>query len=172
MSASVGAEELVVRRGQGQSVWLGGLGVDFKISGERTGGLFAVVEHPIDPGRLVPPHVHADEDECSLVLEGVIGARIGDVVVEAGPGDYVWKPRGVPHTFWNAGPDPARLVEIIVPAAFEQFFAELGGIAAAGLPPEEFVARRAELGRRFHQDFVDGWADDLKDRYGLRLLGE
>jgi quercetin dioxygenase-like cupin family protein len=165
-------EDLVVRRGEGRSVWLGGLGVDFKISGERTGGLFAIVEHPIDAGRLVPPHVHADEDECSFVLEGRIGARIGDVVIEAGPGDYVWKPRGVPHTFWNAGPDPARLVEIIVPAQFEQFFAQLGDLAAAELPPAEFVTGRAELGRRFHQDFVDGWADELKQRYGLKLLGE
>lgn len=165
-------EQFVVRKGEGRSVWLGGLGVDFKISRERTRGLFAVVEHPIDPGRLVPPHVHSAEDECSLVVEGHVGARIGDVVVEAGPGDYVWKPRGVPHTFWNAGPEPARLVEIIVPGAFEQFFAELGDIAAAGLPPEEFVARRGELGGRYEQDYVDGWADELKARYGLRLLGE
>ena len=172
MTMNPTAEDLVVRRGEGRSVRLGGLGVDFKISGEQTGGQFAVVEHPIEAGRLVPPHVHAAEDECSLVLEGRIGARIGDVIVEAGPGDYVWKPRGVPHTFWNAGPDAARLVEIIVPAAFEQFFAELGEIAGAGLPAQEFVARRTELGRRFEQDFVDGWAEELKERYGLRLLGE
>lgn len=165
-------EDFVVRKGEGRSAWLGGLGVDFKISGERTGGRFAVVEHPIEAGRLVPPHVHELEDECSLVVEGRIGARIGDRIVEAGPGDYVWKPRGVPHTFWNAGPEPARLVEIIVPGAFEQFFAELGDLAAAGLPPEEFVARRSELGSRYSQDFVDGWAEELKARYGLRLLGE
>ena len=165
------SEQFVVRRGEGHHVWLGGMGVDFKISSERTGGLFAIVEHPIEPGRLVPPHVHRDEDECSLVLEGRIGARIGDHIIEAGPGDYVWKPRGVPHTFWNVGPEPARLVEIIVPARFEQFFAELGNLAST-CPPEEFVERRTELGQRYSQDFVDGWADDLKETYGLRLLGE
>jgi len=43
---------------EGKSVWLAGLGVDFKISGEQTGGAFSVVEHPIEPGRLVPPHLH------------------------------------------------------------------------------------------------------------------
>jgi mannose-6-phosphate isomerase-like protein (cupin superfamily) len=165
-------QELVVRGGEGRSVWLGGLGVDFKISGERTAGLFAVVEHPIEAGRLVPPHVHYDEDECSLILEGRVGARIGDAVVEAGPGDYVWKPRGVPHTFWNAGPEPARLVEMIVPARFEQFFAELGELAGRQLGFEQFVAERADLGRRYHQDFVEGWAEELKATYGLRLLGE
>jgi mannose-6-phosphate isomerase-like protein (cupin superfamily) len=166
------SEQLVVSHGQGRSVWLGGLGVDFKVTGERTGGSFAVVEHPIEAGRLVPPHLHHDEDECSLIVEGRIGARIGDAIVDAGPGDYVWKPRGVPHTFWNPGPEPARLVEIITPARFEGFFAELGALAAQGLPVEEFTARRAQLGARYHQDFVDGWAEELMATYGLRLLGQ
>lgn len=166
------SEQLAVEPGQGRSVWLGGLGVDFKVPGDLTGGSFAVVEHPIEAGRLVPPHLHHDEDECSLVIEGRIGARIGDSIVDAGPGDYVWKPRGVPHTFWNAGPEPARLVEIIAPARFEGFFAELGELAERGLPFEEFVAQRAELGARYRQDFVDGWAEELMETYGLRLLGQ
>lgn len=35
-----------------------------------------MVEHPIDLGRLVLPHVHQHEDEYSYVLEGTIGARV------------------------------------------------------------------------------------------------
>jgi uncharacterized cupin superfamily protein len=66
--------------------------------------VFAVVEHPIEPGRLVLPHVHQHEDEYSYVLEGTIGARVGDREVVAGPGSYLIKPRGLMHTFWNAGP--------------------------------------------------------------------
>ena len=50
----------------------------FKVSGADTGGVFAVVEHPIEPGRLVLPHVHLHEDEYSYVLEGTIGARVGN----------------------------------------------------------------------------------------------
>ena len=60
---------LVVRPGEGRSVSLGGMGVVFKVSGADTGGAFAVVEHPIEPGRLVLPHVHLREDEYSYVLE-------------------------------------------------------------------------------------------------------
>ncbi len=63
------APTLVVKPGEGRSVWLGGMGVVFKVSGEDTGGAFAVVEHPIEPGRLVLPHVHLNEDEYSYVLE-------------------------------------------------------------------------------------------------------
>jgi mannose-6-phosphate isomerase-like protein (cupin superfamily) len=162
---------LVIDPGTGKRISLGGLGVDFKIRGEQASGLFAIVEHPIEPGRLVPPHIHHDEDEYSYVLEGRIGARIGDQILDAGPGTYVIKPRNVPHTFWNVGPAPARILEIIAPAGFERFFDELGELAAAG-NPAEFPGRRAELGARYHQDFVDGWADELKKVYGLKLLGE
>jgi hypothetical protein len=61
---------LVVKPGEGRSVSLGGMGVVFKVSGADTGGAFAVVEHPIEPGRLVLLHVHLREDEYSYVLEG------------------------------------------------------------------------------------------------------
>ncbi len=54
------------------------MGVVFKVSGADTGGAFAVVEHPIEPGRRVLPHVHLHEDEYSYVLDGTIGARVGD----------------------------------------------------------------------------------------------
>ena len=69
-------DRVVLRPGEGGSVDLGGMGVEFKIRGEQTGGLLAVVEHPIEPGRLVPPHIHEREDDYSYVLEGEVGARI------------------------------------------------------------------------------------------------
>ena len=131
----------MVEPGEGASVWLGGIGVDFKIPSELTGGAFSIVEHPLEPGRLIPPHIHYREDELSYVVRGEIGVRIGDRDYVAGPGSYVFKPRNIPHTFWNPGPEPARLIEIISPAGFERFFAELGELAAS-CPPEEFPERR------------------------------
>lgn len=162
---------LVVEPGEGELISLGGLGVHFKIEGKATGGLLAIVEHPIEAGRLVPPHLHRNEDEYSYVLEGRIGARIGDQILEAGAGSYVIKPRNIPHTFWNVGPEPARLIEIITPSGFEHFFHELGDLVVTS-SPDEFPMRRAELGARYDQDFVDGWAEELKQKYGLKLLGE
>jgi quercetin dioxygenase-like cupin family protein len=86
----VNVPRIVVKPGEGRSVWLGGMGVVFKVSGADTGGAFAVVEHPIEPGRLVLPHVHLHEDEYSYVLEGTIGARVGDHEVVAAPGSYLF----------------------------------------------------------------------------------
>jgi quercetin dioxygenase-like cupin family protein len=153
-------------------VSLGGVGVDFKIPAEMTGGAFSVVEHPLDPRRLIPPHIHYREDELSYVLSGEIGVRIGDRDHVAGPGSYVVKPRGIPHTFWNAGPGPAHLLEVIWPAGFERFFAALGELVAT-CPPEELPARRAELALAYDHHFVHPeWVPELKARYGLKLLGE
>jgi quercetin dioxygenase-like cupin family protein len=165
-------QKIVVEPGEGESVSLGGVGVDFKISGEMTGGAFSIVEHPLDPGRLIPPHIHYREDELSYVVSGEIGVRIGDRDYVAGPGSYVFKPRGIAHTFWNAGPGPAHLVELISPAGFEQFFAELGELVA-NTPPEEVPERRAEIARAYDHHFVHPeWVPELKEKHGLKLLGE
>ena len=163
---------LVVGPGEGRLVDIGGLGVHFKIWGADTSGKLAIVEHPMEPGRLVPPHVHHGEDELSYVLEGTFGVRVGDQVAEAGPGSYVYKPKGIPHTFWNAGPGRARLIEMIYPAGFEHFFEKLGEVAGTASSAEEFDASRARLGAEYDLGFVSEWIDELKSRYGLRLLGE
>src|SRR5438270_12408329 len=79
---------LVVGPGEGKSVSLGGLGGDCKVWGHETGGRFAIVEHPIDARRPIPPHTHTMADELSYVLGGRVGVRVGDDVAEAGPGTY------------------------------------------------------------------------------------
>ena len=67
----------------------------------------------------------ANEDEYSYVLEGRIGALLGDEVVYAEKGDLVFKPRDQWHTFWNAGDGPCRILEIISPGGFEHLFREV-----------------------------------------------
>lgn len=154
---------ILVKPGEGSSVSLGGMGVVFKVSGANTGGAFAIVEHPIDSGRLVLPHVHQHEDEYSYVLEGTIGARVGDQETVAGSGSYVIKPRGLMHSFWNAGPGPARILEVISPAGFENYFREL---AEAGDP-----GRRQELATKYGVTYSSDWVADLTSKYNLKLLG-
>ena len=163
---------LIVRPGDGRLIDIGGMGVHFKVSSGTTAGGISIVEHPMEAGRLVPPHVHHDEDEISYVLEGTFGVRVGDEIGEAGPGSYVLKPRNVPHTFWNPGPVPARLIEIIQPAGFERFFEQLGEAAQTATSPEEFDATRTRLGTEYNLGFLPEWIDELKTRYGLKLLGE
>ena len=99
----------------------------FMIDGKDTGGRLSVVEHTVPPGVLAGPlHYHSREDEYSYVLEGRLGALLGDQEVFAEPGDLVFKPRGQWHTFWNPGDTPTRILELITPAGLEDLFRELG----------------------------------------------
>jgi quercetin dioxygenase-like cupin family protein len=69
-----------------EQVQLGGLGIVWKIEGAEAGERFSVVHHPLEPRALAAPlHRHTREDEYSYVLEGTLGALLGDDVVEAGP---------------------------------------------------------------------------------------
>jgi quercetin dioxygenase-like cupin family protein len=151
------------------SVSLGGLEAVFRVTGEETRGALAVVEHPIEPGVLVPPHVHEREDELTYVIEGQVGARVGD---EEHPslasGEYLWKPRGVPHAFWNASGSPARILDVIVPAGFERFFLELADLLARGAGEDEID----QAGRRYGHTIVPEWIPQLEERYGVRVRGK
>jgi mannose-6-phosphate isomerase-like protein (cupin superfamily) len=109
-----------------ESFDFGGLGVQWKIDARETGRRFSVVHHPIAPRALAAPlHRHLNEDEYSYVLEGTLGALLGDEVVTAGAGTWVHKPRGQWHTFWNAGDTECRIIEVISPGGFEDYFREV-----------------------------------------------
>jgi quercetin dioxygenase-like cupin family protein len=141
------------------------IGVVFKLWGHDTGGALSIVEHPFPVGALVPPHVHTREDEYSIVTEGQIGFRSGDREVVLGAGGYITKPRGELHAMWNAGRSPARMIEIISPAGFEQFFRELADLAEAGPLAFDTVAG---LAASYGLEFGDApWLPDVIARYGL-----
>jgi mannose-6-phosphate isomerase-like protein (cupin superfamily) len=158
----------VVGPADGKAGFLGTIGVRFMIAGEESDGGFSLVEHPMPPRSLAAPlHRHTREDEYSFVLEGRVGALLGDDVLVAGPGDLVFKPRDQWHTFWNAGDEPARILEIIAPAGFERFFDELvdlGGITQT--PPETF----GELCFRYGIEMQPDSVPELIARFDLRWL--
>src|SRR5215208_5834857 len=132
----------------GAAGFLGSIGVRWMIDGDETDRGFSLVEHPMSPHSLAAPlHRHTREDEYSYVLEGKVGALLGDDVLVGGPGDLIFKPRDQWHTFWNAGDEPARLLEIIAPAGFEDFFRELDGLGGAlEADPDELAELNARYG--------------------------
>ena len=160
----------VVGPGDGKAGFLGSIGVRFMIDGEEADERFSLVEHPMSARALAAPlHRHAREDEYSYIVEGRVGALLGEEVLIGGPGDLIFKPRNQWHTFWNAGDEPARLLEIISPAGFERFFAELvdlGGIAHADPQTLADLCARYEL--EMDPDSVPG----LIERFDLRFPGE
>jgi quercetin dioxygenase-like cupin family protein len=154
----------------GRTGFLGTVGVRFMIDGPETGERFALVEHPMGPRALAAPlHRHTREDEYSYILEGRVGALLGDEVVIGGPGDLIFKPRNQWHTFWNAGDEPARLLEVISPAGFERFFVELvelGGVTRTD--PAVLI----DLCARYELEMDPSSVPGLVERFGLRFPGE
>jgi mannose-6-phosphate isomerase-like protein (cupin superfamily) len=160
----------VVGPTDGKAGFLGSIGVRFMLDGPASDGGFSLVEHPMSARALAAPmHRHTREDEYSYVLEGRMGALLGDDMLEAGPGDLVLKPRGEWHTFWNAGDNPCRILEIIAPAGFERFFAELvdlGGVAQAA------PAMLGELCERYALEMDPSSVPGLIQRFGVRFPAE
>ena len=161
---------IVLSPDEGETVWLRKLGIRFMIGGEETQGNFALVEHPIGPRSLAAPmHTHRHEDEYTYVLEGEVGVQIGEEDLVARPGDLVFKPRGVPHAFWNAADEPARALEIISPAGFEKYFDELGEVISAAGSGEPDFAKIMEIAGKYGLTMYMERMPELMEKYDLKL---
>jgi mannose-6-phosphate isomerase-like protein (cupin superfamily) len=163
----------VVPPGEGDVVTLPGFGAVFKLSGTTNGGEVSIVEHPFEVGLLTAAHRRTREDEHSIVLAGEIGFRSDDSEVVLGPGGYITKPRGQMHAMWNAGSVPGRIIEIITPGGFENYFRELGELLVehaddpVGTPLHE-LPEFGELADKYGLTYGSpAWMDDIAQRYGL-----
>ena len=123
--------------------------------GDRTAGSVIFGEARL-PARSSGPglHVHSREDEAAYVISGVLTFVVGDRRLEAGPGELVWLPREIPHTFANLGDEPVWAFGVTTPAGLEGMFEEQAAYFA-GLDGPPDPDRIREIG----------------DRYGVRALG-
>jgi mannose-6-phosphate isomerase-like protein (cupin superfamily) len=137
----------------------------FMVGGADSGGGFALFEHLMPPQALAAPvHRHTREDEYSYVLEGRVGAMLGEEEVFGEVGDLIFKPRGQWHTFWNAGDVPARILEVISPGGFEEAFREMHALGE-GLDP----ATMAGIASRHGVDVDFDLTMPVIARHGLAL---
>jgi len=145
---------------------LPGLKNRYLIESAQTDGRFSLIEHRIPPRTLAAPmHTHEREDEYSYVLSGRMGAQIGDDVVEAGPGELVVKPRGIPHAFWNAADEETVLLELISPGEFGEYFADLAPHLSGEGPPD--FAKLAEIQQRYALTMDFESIGPLVEQHGL-----
>ena len=140
-------------------------GVRFMTWAEETGGGFSLLEHPIPPHTLAAPlHRHSREDEYSFVLEGRMGALLGDDIILAEAGELAFKPRDQWHAFWNPDPTPCRILEIISPGGFERFFDELPTLMSRpGFNPTDIT----KLGKLYGLEFKPESVPKLCADHGL-----
>lgn len=96
-----------------------------RASGNESGGHYDLLEFTINPGPGVTPlHIHHDNDEAILVLEGKLTVQLGDERHTLGPGGYAMASREVPHTYRNSGDGPARVLFTYMPGNHWQMLEE------------------------------------------------
>jgi quercetin dioxygenase-like cupin family protein len=156
---------VVIELGAGEPM---GGGMIRKLLSSETGGHLTAFEATVPPGMFVPPHVHAAEDEITYVISGAIHVVVGESHRVAAAGALVVKPRGVPHAFWNEGPEPAGVLELVTPGTLDDYFPELFAIAARlDLSDDERAAAMDAHHHRFGIRFDHEAGEELVQRYRI-----
>ena len=157
----------VLGPGEGESVQLLALGVRFLIDGRRPAARSAwssTRSRHAPWGRRSTPT--ATRTSTPYVLEGRFGLQLGDEVLEAGPGDLVFKPRGVPHAFWNAGDEPAAPARADLARRVRELLPRARPAARRTRPDEAAIA---EVVGRYQLDIDFATIPTLAERHNLRL---
>ena len=97
-----------------------------------TQGRLVVLAVDMPPGLQVDEHVHESEDQITVVISGSVGATLGDQSFLLTDGSVLFMPRGIPHSQWTVGTEPARILEIYTPGGFERVFEQAGRMATPG----------------------------------------
>lgn len=148
-----------VPNGTGAAYWGPGELMTFLITGDQTQGAYFLSEISVAPGGGTPPHIHHREDESFHLLEGTLTIQVGAETITASPGDFVYLPRGIAHSFRNTGAAIAKACVLVSPAGLEGFFAEVFEPAAdRSLPPpsdnHELIARAIAAGPRYGMELL------------------
>ena len=117
----------------GPQLWFLDTRMNIKAGGAQTGGAFTLIEWSAPAGFGPPLHVHGVDDEGFYILDGEISIECGSKHFTAGPGDFTFLPRGIPHTFLVTR-GPVRGLQITAPAGFEDFIAEAGPPSGRACP--------------------------------------
>lgn len=144
--ANTTQQPIISPPGGGDELNLAGSQVFHRAKSGETDGVFSVVELVSEPGTGVSLHVHDNEDELVYIVEGEIEVTLGDQSMKASKGVMALLPRGIPHGYTNVGDTPSRVLDVILPGKFDNYFVELHNLYLEGEPNPEKVE---ELARKY-----------------------
>lgn len=158
----------VVRPDEAHMISLYDVSFRYGVGSDDSDGSLSMLEVTIPPRTLIKPHMHSLEDEYSLILSGVVGARLGEEVVEDIPaGSWLVKPRSVPHAMWNVTHQPVRILEVVLPGGIERYFEQIAPVLQEHGP--DWTKRYEALAEEFGLTILDDWSNELQERYGITL---
>ena len=148
----------------GDKIMAGRVPLTFEVTQDMVGGAYCALRQSVVPGQLFWPHIHAQEDQVIVVLTGELGVRVGDNEWVTSAGQVAFLPKGIPHTIWNSGTVTVGVIEISSPGSYDSYFAAVGEMTASG-----DLSGRPELLERYQVSGVEGWVEELGQRYGVSL---
>jgi len=158
----------VVRPDEARRISLYDVVFRYGIGSAETDGKLSMLEVTIPPRTLVKPHMHTLEDEYTVILDGTVGASLGDETVEEIPaGSWLAKPRNVRHAMWNVSAEPARILEVVMPGGIERYFEQIAPVLTEHGP--DWTKRYDALAQEYGLEILDDWSNELKAHYGITL---
>ena len=135
------------------SDWFSWAGTEYMIqmTKEESGGAVGMFEGVVPAGEGPPIHVHHNEDEVIHVLEGTYRFWLDGAVTTRGPGQAIFLPRGVPHSFQVIGPEKGRNLAVCTPGGFESFFLD---VSKDSLTIPADMPKIIEIAARYRLEFV------------------
>lgn len=154
-------------------------GQDIKviIRSGQTNKQISNIEVALGPKKMgAPPHVHDELDELMYVLEGTATVMIGKDIFEVPTGGWLFRPHGIPHSFWNSQNTRLRFIDFFFNQNIEDYLEEFlhkipAYIKEHNITPDnpEIVARISDLNKEFGITWFPEQLQDILDKYGLTV---
>lgn len=142
------AKALIRMPGETKGIMLRGQPMAFLVTGEDTKHT-SMFDWTIPAGFATGRHVHRVQEETFYMLEGECEWHVGDEVVRATPGTYLFIPPSIHHNITNVSEKPARVLMTVSPPGHEHYFEELARLTASGMPDTKAIS---ELRARYDTD--------------------
>ena len=113
-----------------------------RTSVQETKGAYTILEVVADPRNGIPMHIHTNENEHFIVLEGTLRIANGDTTLDAQAGTAITISKGVPHAWCNLTDGSVRMLTIFSPGHIEGLFREV----AAGKSEDDIEALADKFG--------------------------
>jgi len=132
------------------------------IDPEQSDNALALLELTLPKGAEPPPHIHTREDESFYVVAGKLSVQVADTTYILEPGDAIFAPRGVPHSF-RILTETATILNLISPGMLWNYFiafsAQIEGVPAMPAAPVKPPA-----------DAIRQMLDTISNEYKVRFV--
>ena len=122
---------------QEETLSVSGNTIIVKIGGEQTDNAYSMFELSVPPNAGAGLHIDKDWDEWWHVMEGTFTFTLNGQQMELSAGSFAYGPKGIPHSFKNAGEATGKLVMLTMPSGLEDFFKNVHEVSLNGIPDKE-----------------------------------